>query len=168
MDLEVLIIVGKKGRLFLFTLLFSLSALGNSADIDSFGTYEETALVAFYGLFFGKDVKDHNPTDFSNSEDPNKRDTVSALLESSKDTVLGSVIQSSVDSLESRTTDSGTVLVSFQVPGGKITYACHSDDFPWKARENHCIACQTKTGIERIEFSDDLIFSVKYSCSAFR
>ena len=121
----------------------------------------ETALVAFYGVFF---LEDHDPTNFYNTEDPENRYTIDEFLLASSGSPLESVISQSIKSISSETISEDYFLVFFSVPGGEVYYACHSHGYSHEASDNHCSACIRDDSIEIIQLSDDLKFSIEYNC----
>jgi hypothetical protein len=150
--------------LLLFSTSFSLGGQAESRNKKFSNPNVETALVAFYGIFFIEDLDGHDPVSFFNSEEPNSRLTVDQILKASEGKALEAVIRASVDSLVSRTDSKGITFVTFDVPGGKINYACHSHDNLLQAPENHCTACIGEGSIEGIQLSDDISFSINNRC----
>ena len=143
---------------FFIFLIYSWKAYGENKLSDP---NIETALVAFYGVFF---LEDHDPTSFYNTEDPENRYTIDEFILASSGSPLESLIKQSIKSMSSERSSKGYLLVHFSVPGGKIYYACHSHGYSYQASDNHCTACIGDGSIEIIQLSDELKFSIEHNC----
>ena len=141
--------------------LISSKAYSQSISGDPSNPHVETALVAFYGVFF---IEDHFPLDFFNSEDPEQRINFSRLLEASHGTRLEEVILESLESLRIEIMNEYDFLVSFTVPGGEIFYTCHSHESV-TTRDNHCSACRKDGSIDEIILSSEISFSIRRRCT---
>jgi|GEM_PF-5757285 len=142
--------------------VFSLHANGSESPTYNLGPNEETAVVAFYRVFFSPGA---DPTSFFNSEDPDERLTVDQFLEASAGQPVEAAIRSSVESVQSWEASRGSQVVSFLVPGGgEMSYFCHGHSYSHKAADNHCSACLRQGSITSIRISDDLNIQIRARC----